>query len=286
MKSRFFASTLLLLVSVLSGCASQPSAPVYLNSGKVLPTNLPFSEAVLVGNTVYFSGQIGNLPGTLKLAPGGIAGEATPGSHRGVDPAIFVGVKLVKTIEREIADLVAPAASPGAIGQLGAQNVRGQPNLVGIDKEKLPATAHRRHQIGHNAAGLGAGGVAQIGLRAIELVGLERRGSAATQQGNRTFDLLAIKLLHHRIDARELSITTIGKEPKVTGALAHQRLFHCLQTKHRTGAIQVIAAGCRQAVDRRGDAIGVELIFKDLAVGIALMIKGVEIKVNAFGVIV
>ena len=76
MKSRFFASTLLLLVSVLSGCASQPSAPVYLNSGKVLPTNLPFSEAVVVGNTVYFSGQIGNLPGTLKLAPGGIAGEA------------------------------------------------------------------------------------------------------------------------------------------------------------------------------------------------------------------
>ena len=76
MKSRFFTSTLLLLVSVLSGCASQPSAPNYLNSGKVLPTNLPFSEAVVVGSTVYFSGQIGNLPGTLKLAPGGIAGEA------------------------------------------------------------------------------------------------------------------------------------------------------------------------------------------------------------------
>jgi 2-iminobutanoate/2-iminopropanoate deaminase len=76
MKFRFFTSTLLLLVSVLSGCASQFSAPNYLNSGKVLPTNLPFSEAVVVGNTVYFSGQIGNLPGTLKLAPGGIAGEA------------------------------------------------------------------------------------------------------------------------------------------------------------------------------------------------------------------
>jgi 2-iminobutanoate/2-iminopropanoate deaminase len=37
---------------------------------------LPFSEAVKVGQTLYVSGQIGNLPGTLKLAPGGIAPEA------------------------------------------------------------------------------------------------------------------------------------------------------------------------------------------------------------------
>jgi reactive intermediate/imine deaminase len=42
----------------------------------VLPTGLPFSEAVRVGNTVYLSGQIGNKPGTLDLVPGGIAAEA------------------------------------------------------------------------------------------------------------------------------------------------------------------------------------------------------------------
>ena len=36
---------------------------------------LPFSEAVRVGSTLYLSGQIGNRPGTLELAPGGIAGE-------------------------------------------------------------------------------------------------------------------------------------------------------------------------------------------------------------------
>jgi 2-iminobutanoate/2-iminopropanoate deaminase len=68
--------TLLLLLTVLSGCATQSTNPIYLNSGKVLPTNLPFSEAVVVGDTVLFSGQLGNLPGTLKLAPGGMAGEA------------------------------------------------------------------------------------------------------------------------------------------------------------------------------------------------------------------
>ena len=67
-----FAIAALALLS--AGCATA-SPPAYLNSGKVLPTTLPFSEAVQVGNTLYMSGQIGNLPGTLKLAPGGIKAE-------------------------------------------------------------------------------------------------------------------------------------------------------------------------------------------------------------------
>jgi 2-iminobutanoate/2-iminopropanoate deaminase len=37
---------------------------------------LPFSESVKVGDTLFISGQIGNLPGTLTLAPGGIGPEA------------------------------------------------------------------------------------------------------------------------------------------------------------------------------------------------------------------
>ncbi len=36
---------------------------------------LPFSAAVRVGNILYLSGQIGNLPGSKDLAPGGIEGE-------------------------------------------------------------------------------------------------------------------------------------------------------------------------------------------------------------------
>ena len=38
--------------------------------------NLPFSEAVRVGNTVYLSGQIGIPPGKSSLVPGGIQAEA------------------------------------------------------------------------------------------------------------------------------------------------------------------------------------------------------------------
>jgi len=37
--------------------------------------NLPFSPAVRVDNTIYLSGNIGVIPGTLDLAPGGIEGE-------------------------------------------------------------------------------------------------------------------------------------------------------------------------------------------------------------------
>lgn len=38
--------------------------------------SLPFSEAVRVGNMLYLSGQVGVLPGTTKLVPGGIKPEA------------------------------------------------------------------------------------------------------------------------------------------------------------------------------------------------------------------
>jgi 2-iminobutanoate/2-iminopropanoate deaminase len=37
--------------------------------------NLPFSDAVRVGEVLYLSGQLGNIPGTRDLAPGGIEAE-------------------------------------------------------------------------------------------------------------------------------------------------------------------------------------------------------------------
>ena len=48
----------------------------FLNSGKILPATLPFSEAVRVGNLLYLSGQVGIVPGSMKLVPGGIKEEA------------------------------------------------------------------------------------------------------------------------------------------------------------------------------------------------------------------
>ena len=48
----------------------------HLNSPGFAALALPFSEIVRVGDTLYLSGQMGTLPGTLQLAPGGMAAEA------------------------------------------------------------------------------------------------------------------------------------------------------------------------------------------------------------------
>jgi reactive intermediate/imine deaminase len=73
--------TLLLCLAALCCAACEPAAetapPVveYLDAPGMEGLDLPFSAAVRVGNTLYLSGTIGNLPGTLELAPGGIQGE-------------------------------------------------------------------------------------------------------------------------------------------------------------------------------------------------------------------
>jgi len=48
----------------------------YHRSDTVKELGLPFSDAVQVGQTLYLSGQIGAVPGSLELAPGGMAGQA------------------------------------------------------------------------------------------------------------------------------------------------------------------------------------------------------------------
>jgi 2-iminobutanoate/2-iminopropanoate deaminase len=47
----------------------------FINSPPAGALKLPFSEAVRVGDVLYLSGQIGNLPGEMRLAPGGFAAE-------------------------------------------------------------------------------------------------------------------------------------------------------------------------------------------------------------------
>lgn len=69
------------LVSVALGvsCSDQDQRPgsdiTYLSSPELEAFDLPFSEAVRVGDMIFLSGQIGNLPGTTELVPGGIEEE-------------------------------------------------------------------------------------------------------------------------------------------------------------------------------------------------------------------
>lgn len=70
--------SLFLPLFALFGCDVQVDhAPevTYLNMPGMAELDLPFSSAVRVDNTLYLSGNIGNVPGTIDLAEGGIAGE-------------------------------------------------------------------------------------------------------------------------------------------------------------------------------------------------------------------
>ena len=60
------------------GAASASAAPEveYLRTQEQESLNLPFSEAVRVGNMLYLAGQVGNLHGALDVVPGGIGPEA------------------------------------------------------------------------------------------------------------------------------------------------------------------------------------------------------------------
>jgi len=71
---------LLLLIAALVVCGcnvrANHSADVeYLREPGAEALNLPFSSAVRVGDTLYLSGNIGIVPGTMQLADGGIQGQ-------------------------------------------------------------------------------------------------------------------------------------------------------------------------------------------------------------------
>ena len=70
----------LLLLSTACAGAPEPApspAPEFFAAPDTALRSLPFTEAVAVGNTLYLAGQIGVIPGTLTLVPGGLEAEAT-----------------------------------------------------------------------------------------------------------------------------------------------------------------------------------------------------------------
>ena len=69
---------ILLAATIACGCevhVHDETEVEYLQAPGTEDLNLPFSSAVRVGNTLYLSGSIGIIPGTMDLAEGGIQGE-------------------------------------------------------------------------------------------------------------------------------------------------------------------------------------------------------------------
>ncbi len=69
-------SAILLIITAI-GCSKSEEAPVvqFLNEGPNKDLDLPFSEAVRVGDVLFLAGQVGNVPGEMGLVEGGIGPE-------------------------------------------------------------------------------------------------------------------------------------------------------------------------------------------------------------------
>jgi len=62
-------------ISGVTPLAAEEAQVRFYNSPAALAAKLPFSQAVRVGDVVYMSGSIGNVPGKPELVPGGIEPE-------------------------------------------------------------------------------------------------------------------------------------------------------------------------------------------------------------------
>ncbi|NWG70058.1 MAG: hypothetical protein HXY23_00395 [Parvularculaceae bacterium] len=62
-----------LLAAVLAGC-SPPIERTY-DRHPALPADLPFSSAVVVGDTIYLAGEIGRAPGGTQVVEGGVGAQ-------------------------------------------------------------------------------------------------------------------------------------------------------------------------------------------------------------------
>jgi len=77
MKKHFAAFLLFLGFLSLVNCQSKTNPEIkYYRSAETKKMELPFSDAVQVGNMLYLSGQIGNIPGEFELVEGGLEAES------------------------------------------------------------------------------------------------------------------------------------------------------------------------------------------------------------------
>lgn len=112
-------STMLCCVAalILAGC-STPGGPTeieFLGSADSESLALPFSEAVRVGDLLFLSGQVGNVPGTKRLVPGGIAEQ----THQVLRNMAAILERHGSSLERVVSEAPpSPSASPAAALQL------------------------------------------------------------------------------------------------------------------------------------------------------------------------
>jgi len=107
----------------------------------VLPATLPFPEGTAAGALVFLSGQLGNVPGTLALVPGGIRAEARQALENIASVLRAQGLDVANLVRCTV--MLADMAEWPAFNEVYAAFFAGQP---------LPA----RSAFGCNGLALGA----------------------------------------------------------------------------------------------------------------------------------
>ncbi len=69
----FFLFYIVISSIIYSQITIHENDPEFINFNP--EAGLPFSDAVRTGNLLFLSGEIGRIPGTLEVVPGGIAAE-------------------------------------------------------------------------------------------------------------------------------------------------------------------------------------------------------------------
>ena len=124
----------------------------YLTSPETTSLNLPFSEAVRVGNTLHLSGTLGNIPGQKKLVSGGIQAETKQTMEN-----------IKRILQRSGSSLERVAKCTVMLADIKEWSAMNQVYVTYFPKNRLPA----RSAFGTNGLALGArveiGCIATIG---------------------------------------------------------------------------------------------------------------------------
>jgi len=112
----------------------------YYNAPTVAGMDLPFSKAVLVGDTIYLSGELGVDPATNALAPGGAGPETTQ---------IFENIeRTLDEFDADLSDVVKCTVFLGDMADYGEMNA--------AYAAALPSPKPARSTFGVNGLALGA----------------------------------------------------------------------------------------------------------------------------------
>ncbi len=134
----------LIMVLVFFSLISTAAEVKVLGVEKTKQLDLPFSEAVAVGDLLFISGQIGNKPGELKLVKGGVQAETRQAMNNIIEIVERYGSKVEKIAKCTIF--------------LGDMNEWGEMNIAYLEA----LGEHRPARSALGASGLALGGSVEI----------------------------------------------------------------------------------------------------------------------------